>query len=644
MQQLFTEKPLIGYSNDQKTPLLFGNYLNAFINTQTPFAPLRSIFAYSQFNKTDSGFEARISFNVNQQRLNEYITSNQKGYPIFKPFIHNATSIKFYRVLIRLFDSTLQHDVILTINEKTSSFICINEKKFLLSSFLKPLCTSSKRIFKYVLHPFDVTDYLHHGINQIVIAIDNLNLQNVSCFATETIPLDRQTLISLVMQNIKTLTQPVKIDDSDSEEEPEIIDARCSISYHQLIIPVKGKNCTHPQLFDLYWYLDLVQNGQYFNCPVCDKACLLCDLLFDEDLKSILDRINDKSVTKISLRNGTFTVVDRISDQDIDYDEKKYTKQKQTLGNTTRLRIQQTHSSDSRLNRFPTPSSLHENRTKPTIKQSPKPQKQRNENRKVSPRIQAPKRYSENQNDSLNTQKQRPVNEILHTQDHNGFISYTYSDGSISFIKGYIAPPPPNQPKQFPTEPFQFQTTSQQTIQPITQQKTTLQPFDSVQVVPSKQINSVPVSPLSLSVNANQKQLPLVDFPIIPQKNETNRMVMANHETLGQQPRTAKDEMDKSLKESNLQQPNTTPSVTSPLNIINNTNVINEHERSSYGLGLMETISEKISTDHSDYSSQKLLKNYQEMSENGKIFTDPSIKRMSLDTFDYIISEGDAIL
>ncbi|KAL7712862.1 hypothetical protein QTN25_009508 [Entamoeba marina] len=647
MKKLFTEPPLIGYKDDGVAPILSGKYLDCFINTHTPFAPIRSVFAQSTFIQSVNYSESQITFSVPYRRFNEYIISSTREKPIFKPFTHHPIHNRYYRVLLRLFDYIKLHDALLISNQKSSSCIIINNRRFNLNNIFPPLCTTQKRALKYVLNPLDITDYIQVGINQITIIIDNYDIENVACIVTESIPINKQSLLSRIQRSIRPLPPLINIEMSESEMEPEIIDTLCAITYKQLVFPVKGVDCDHSKLFDLSNYIDLVQIGQYFNCPICDKPCLLCDLICDEELKGVLERINDKNVIKIAMKNETFKVIERLPNQfGDDLDEIKYFKQK--LTNTTSPLVEIPHkcspplsqrkrSPAISLKQLPFESHTHKLPQSP----SPKPQKDRN----------APPPRTTQHN-------QQPTNKIFHTKDTNGVITYSYPDGSTSFIKSYVAPQL-NNPPQYQTEPFQFsnQNSLIDSLPPIPPNPSP----SSLQLLatqPQKTTLSVTFKPLSTSSptletlgnilkqsKINQNGSSVVNHLPTPQEDKTNQMeeveTFVNEVDDNQPSDKLSGAMNQKLAQVTSQQHN------SPLRDYLSHNLNNK----APGQDLTDRVEPKEIVEPRKATEEAPAKyaedsRPQEKEDEMRIplinyFNDPSFVKMSLDSFDYeIVEEG----
>eukprot|EP01134_Creolimax_fragrantissima_P002716 CFRG2716T1 len=98
---------------------------------------------------------------------------------------------------------------------------------------------------------------------------------------------------------------------------------KCAITFKQMTVPVKGKNCAHTQFFDLKVYVRLCTRLGLWECAVCMSPCPFEDLRIganvfallnpnmidkdDCDVKQLNQSLND---TNASMANNAMVVID----------------------------------------------------------------------------------------------------------------------------------------------------------------------------------------------------------------------------------------------------------------------------------------------------------------------------------------------
>ena len=109
------------------------------------------------------------------------------------------------------------------------------------------------------------------------------------------------------------------------------VSLKCPLSLVPISTPVRGKDCTHIQCFDLTNYLDFTRRSTKFNCPVCNKkdaspSSLIISWFIDEALKKYagcdeVEVLSDGSIKAVqNVRTG---VASNDSDTDDDMPVRK---------------------------------------------------------------------------------------------------------------------------------------------------------------------------------------------------------------------------------------------------------------------------------------------------------------------------------
>ena len=57
----------------------------------------------------------------------------------------------------------------------------------------------------------------------------------------------------------------------DLMELKQVLPLTCPITMLRVVIPAKGRLCSHIQAFDLATYIAFCNQAQVWNCPICQK-------------------------------------------------------------------------------------------------------------------------------------------------------------------------------------------------------------------------------------------------------------------------------------------------------------------------------------------------------------------------------------
>jgi hypothetical protein len=119
--------------------------------------------------------------------------------------------------------------------------------------------------------------------------------------------LDINSLISHVVTNkMVSAASRANMKNDDIEEMNYVLSMKCPLSCMRLQDPVRSKNCTHEQCFDLRSYIEYSYQQQLWHCPVCEIGAPYKDLIYDEHFKNIVTSTNADKVTV----NPDGTIVD----------------------------------------------------------------------------------------------------------------------------------------------------------------------------------------------------------------------------------------------------------------------------------------------------------------------------------------------
>lgn len=77
----------------------------------------------------------------------------------------------------------------------------------------------------------------------------------------------------------------------------------CPIDQRRLKIPIRATTCQHLQCFDLINYITLNEKSNKWTCPVCNKYAFFEDLQIDTYMQSILNSIDDQTITEIIINS-----------------------------------------------------------------------------------------------------------------------------------------------------------------------------------------------------------------------------------------------------------------------------------------------------------------------------------------------------
>jgi len=84
----------------------------------------------------------------------------------------------------------------------------------------------------------------------------------------------------------------------------------CPLTRQKMGFPIRSRNCSHLQCFDLNSYFMMNESRPKWKCPICNKDCPYDSLVFDRYFLEILDKVDDSVKEVELLTNGNWKVVD----------------------------------------------------------------------------------------------------------------------------------------------------------------------------------------------------------------------------------------------------------------------------------------------------------------------------------------------
>mmetsp|Transcript_27423 Transcript_27423/g.51186 ORF Transcript_27423/g.51186 Transcript_27423/m.51186 type:complete len:543 (-) Transcript_27423:197-1825(-) len=109
-------------------------------------------------------------------------------------------------------------------------------------------------------------------------------------------------------------SRPAEAQEPDSSDEliqmDVVLTLNCPLSCGRIQTAARGKNCNHPQCFDLLTYIEFSHMSHVWQCPVCLKALPLDAIIVDEEMNRILKECHE-DVTQIrKAADGSYKAVD----------------------------------------------------------------------------------------------------------------------------------------------------------------------------------------------------------------------------------------------------------------------------------------------------------------------------------------------
>ncbi|KAI9315099.1 hypothetical protein BX666DRAFT_355876 [Dichotomocladium elegans] len=188
--------------------------------------------------------------------------------------------------------------------------------------------------------PADLAMYLKEGKNELMIR----QLDCACCYWFSIQVFVRETesaIVNKIMSKVldinigrniinKLLGKSGSNEDDDLEVlQPTVrISLKCPISLMRIRIPVKGKDCRHPECFDLQSYLAISVENPKWRCPIC-STYIPPDSIFRDGLNEKLLRELDKKVYEVEYSEDCDNY--RISKSDDTEDEESRSQTKPAL-------------------------------------------------------------------------------------------------------------------------------------------------------------------------------------------------------------------------------------------------------------------------------------------------------------------------
>eukprot|EP01130_Rhizamoeba_saxonica_P008889 TRINITY_DN359_c0_g1_i1.p1 TRINITY_DN359_c0_g1~~TRINITY_DN359_c0_g1_i1.p1 ORF type:complete len:640 (-),score=124.66 TRINITY_DN359_c0_g1_i1:1500-3332(-) len=107
-------------------------------------------------------------------------------------------------------------------------------------------------------------------------------------------------------------------DDDDIMAVSLKLSLRCPLTLLKIENPVRGRNCSHLQCFELSAYLQMNKNHPTFLCPVCSKFASYSSLIIDEYIQKILESTGEDIEEVVIEKDGTWN---EVPPEDISFDE-----------------------------------------------------------------------------------------------------------------------------------------------------------------------------------------------------------------------------------------------------------------------------------------------------------------------------------
>mmetsp|Transcript_25772 Transcript_25772/g.45747 ORF Transcript_25772/g.45747 Transcript_25772/m.45747 type:complete len:563 (-) Transcript_25772:88-1776(-) len=95
----------------------------------------------------------------------------------------------------------------------------------------------------------------------------------------------------------------------DILESDVLITLNCPLSVSRIEKAARGKNCKHPQCFDLLTFIMYSEQSHVWQCPVCLKPLPIGDIIVDEKMDQMIAQC-DEEISQVRLApDGSFTPV-----------------------------------------------------------------------------------------------------------------------------------------------------------------------------------------------------------------------------------------------------------------------------------------------------------------------------------------------
>lgn len=151
--------------------------------------------------------------------------------------------------------------------------------------------------------PLDITQFLVNPMHQTVqrLQMDCFNHEYCGSFAVVLVV--PRTEGEVMADHVAKLTKTgrelqqfyqstMKQDDGadgDVVWDVPTVSLKCPISQARIVVPVRGRHCSHLQCVDFAAFLRYCHIGCYWNCPLCDAPMRLADAVVDRAFQEMLE-------------------------------------------------------------------------------------------------------------------------------------------------------------------------------------------------------------------------------------------------------------------------------------------------------------------------------------------------------------------